>query len=432
MADTPSDRATSRIFMNENLPDPPRYHHSRRSKQRLRTSFKKSLADILVIDNIKGHQPIRRPCSLRTAQGERMPRISIRQLKKAYGPVSVIEGLDLEIADREFTVLVGPSGCGKSTTLRMIAGLEDVTAGEIWIGDREVSHLDPKDRDIAMVFQDYALYPHMNVARNMSFALRLAKLPKAEIDARVGRVAEMLSISHLLDRKPAALSGGQRQRVAMGRALVRDAAVFLFDEPLSNLDAKLRGQMRAELALMRKRVEKNMVYVTHDQIEAMTLADRIVVMHHGKIQQQGSPQELYKRPANKFVAGFIGSPPMNFLKARLTEESGVLRAAGDGFAVALPEAKRAGLAALRGRDIEIGLRPSAFRLDPAASANAFDLQVVVSEYVGAQSVLVCDCGAVRVLVEVGSDEPFPAAGSLVASVDPAAVHLFDPQSEAAL
>jgi multiple sugar transport system ATP-binding protein len=361
-----------------------------------------------------------------------MPRISIRQLRKAYGPVSVIEGLDLEIADREFTVLVGPSGCGKSTTLRMIAGLEDVSGGEIWIGDREVSGLDPKDRDIAMVFQDYALYPHMDVARNMSFALRLARLPKAEIDARVGRVAEMLSISHLLNRKPAALSGGQRQRVAMGRALVRDASVFLFDEPLSNLDAKLRGQMRAELALMRRRVEKNMVYVTHDQVEAMTLADRIVVMHHGKIQQQGSPQQLYKRPANRFVAGFIGSPPMNFLKAELQESDGRLVARGAGFALALQEERKAAAASLRGRSVEIGVRPSAFRPAGADEADAIQLDVLVSEYVGAQSVLVCDCAGARVLVEVGSEDPIPAEGRLRASVDPASIHLFDPQTEAAL
>jgi multiple sugar transport system ATP-binding protein len=361
-----------------------------------------------------------------------MPRISIRQLRKSYGPVSVIEGLELEIADREFTVLVGPSGCGKSTTLRMIAGLEDVSGGEIWIGDREVSGLDPKDRDIAMVFQDYALYPHMNVAKNMSFALRLAKLPKSEIDARVGRVAEMLSISHLLERKPAALSGGQRQRVAMGRALVRDASVFLFDEPLSNLDAKLRSQMRAELALMRRRVEKNMVYVTHDQIEAMTLADRIVVMHQGKIQQQGSPQELYKRPANRFVAGFIGSPPMNFLKADLLEEGGRLFARGAGFTVELPGHRKALLASQQSRSVDIGIRPSAFRLAAAGTKGAIELDVLVSEYVGAQSVLVCECAGVRVLVEVGSDDPLPTSGRLSFMVDPEAIHLFDPTTEAAL
>ncbi|MGL4241926.1 MAG: ABC transporter ATP-binding protein [Beijerinckiaceae bacterium] len=362
-----------------------------------------------------------------------MPRLSIRNLSKRFGGVSVIDELNLEIEDREFTVLVGPSGCGKSTTLRMIAGLEDASGGEIWIGGREVSRLDPKDRDIAMVFQDYALYPHMNVARNMSFALRLARMPKDEIARRVGRVAEMLSISHLLDRKPAALSGGQRQRVAMGRALVRDASVFLFDEPLSNLDAKLRNQMRAELALMRKRVEKNMVYVTHDQIEAMTLADRIVVMHHGRIQQQGSPEELYKRPANKFVAGFIGSPPMNFLSAELVERDGRLHADGDGFAVAVPEPRRAALAGLRGRRVELGIRPSALRADRGPqSLGSIDLTVLVSEYVGAQSVLVCDCSGQRVIAEVGSDTPFAAAGPVRFAIDPAGVHFFDPETEAAL
>jgi multiple sugar transport system ATP-binding protein len=272
----------------------------------------------------------------------------------------------------------------------------------------------------------------MDVARNMSFALRLARMPQSEIDARVGRVAEMLSISHLLKRKPAALSGGQRQRVAMGRALVRDASVFLFDEPLSNLDAKLRGQMRAELALMRKRVEKNMVYVTHDQVEAMTLADRIVVMHQGKIQQQGSPQELYKRPANRFVAGFIGSPPMNFLKAELEESGGQLVARGGGFAFPLSQERAQAAAASRGRSIEIGIRPSAFRLVADARTGGAELDVLVSEYVGAQSVLVCECAGTRVLVEVGSEDPIPSTGRLRAHVDPAAIHLFDPQTEAAL
>ncbi len=361
-----------------------------------------------------------------------MPRISIRQLKKAYGPVSVIENLDLEIADREFTVLVGPSGCGKSTTLRMVAGLEDVSGGEIWIGDREVSGLDPKDRDIAMVFQDYALYPHMNVARNMSFALRLARMPKAEIDARVGRVAEMLSISHLLDRKPAALSGGQRQRVAMGRALVRDASVFLFDEPLSNLDAKLRGQMRAELALMRKRVEKNMLYVTHDQIEAMTLADRIVVMHQGRIQQQGSPETLYKSPANKFVAGFIGSPPMNFLKAELSETGGVLRAEGPGFSFVAPQSKHAALASLPGRKVDVGVRPSAMRAGASATGSHLDVEVLFSEYVGALSVLGCEVAGHRLLVEVNSETPIQATGAMRLGVEPASIHFFHPTTEIAL
>ena len=219
-----------------------------------------------------------------------MPEIRLDNLIKRYGKVEVLHGIDLSMADAEFTVLVGPSGCGKSTTLRMIAGLEAVTEGEIYINDKAVTHLEPKERDLAMVFQDYALYPHMDVAKNMSFALRLQKRPKKEIAQKVAEVAELLGLTEYLHRKPAELSGGQRQRVAMGRALTRDSATFLFDEPLSNLDAKLRTQMRAELALMRQRVRKNMIYVTHDQIEAMTLADRIVVMQDGRIQQVGAPE----------------------------------------------------------------------------------------------------------------------------------------------
>jgi multiple sugar transport system ATP-binding protein len=362
-----------------------------------------------------------------------MPRISIKNLQKRYGDLSVIAGLDLALEDKEFTVFVGPSGCGKSTTLRMIAGLEETSGGEIWIGDREVSRLDPKDRDIAMVFQDYALYPHMDVARNMSFALRLARYPKLEIEARVRRVADMLSISHLLDRKPAALSGGQRQRVAMGRALVRDAGVFLFDEPLSNLDAKLRNQMRAELALMRKRVEKNMIYVTHDQVEAMTLADRIVVMNGGKVQQQGTPEDLYRRPANLFVAGFIGAPPMNFLAATLEGEGGSLVARGDDFALTIPASRRAALAA-RARDmVVVGIRPSALHLGEApAGAPSLALRVVLSEYVGAHSVLMTRCGDATVVVEVNSEKRMPDSGEQTFWVEPESLHLFDPDTELAI
>ncbi|MEM8540361.1 MAG: ABC transporter ATP-binding protein, partial [Pseudomonadota bacterium] len=245
-----------------------------------------------------------------------MPNITLDKVEKSYGAVRVLPPLDLKLNDGEFTVLVGPSGCGKSTTLRVLAGLEDLSGGEIYFDDKPIGQLPPKERDIAMVFQDYALYPHMNIARNMSFALRLAKVSRAEIDTKVKRVADTLNIGHLLDRKPAELSGGQRQRVAMGRAMVRDASTFLFDEPLSNLDAKLRAKMRTELAEMRNQLEKNMVYVTHDQIAAMTLGDRIVVMSEGRVQQQGTPQELFERPVNRFVAGFIGTPTMNFLDGR--------------------------------------------------------------------------------------------------------------------
>ena len=264
-----------------------------------------------------------------------MPTIKLDKLIKRYGDVQVLHGIDLEMADNEFTVLVGPSGCGKSTTLRMIAGLEDVTEGEIYIDGKPVSHLEPKDRSLAMVFQDYALYPHMNVARNIAFSMKLARMPQAQIDQKVLEVAKMVDLSDYLDRKPAALSGGQRQRVAMARALAKDSPIFLLDEPLSNLDAKLRGKMRTELAQLSQRVEKNMIYVTHDQIEAMTLADRIVVMEGGYIQQQGTPKELFQRPVNKFVAGFLGMPPMNFLEGEIEDRGGDIFVTGAGFALRL-------------------------------------------------------------------------------------------------
>ena len=355
-----------------------------------------------------------------------MPQIRLESLRKDYGDVTVIEGLDLTMEDGEFTVLVGPSGCGKSTTLRMIAGLEDLTAGAIMIGDRDVARLDPKDRDLAMVFQDYALYPHMNVARNMSFALRLARMPKAEIEARVKEVAATLDLTDYLDRKPAELSGGQRQRVAMGRALVRDAGTFLFDEPLSNLDAKLRGQMRGELALMRRRVQKNMIYVTHDQVEAMTLGDRIVVMRKGKIMQAGSPEDLYRRPANRFVAGFIGSPPMNFVTGRLVDRGG-LRVEGAGFDLPLPPGRAADHA---GREVIVGLRPSAF--ERSDGPDALDLPVILSEYIGAQSVIVSELGGARISIEVNSLAPVPMGGTLGFRVSTDDLHLFDPMTERAL
>jgi multiple sugar transport system ATP-binding protein len=362
-----------------------------------------------------------------------MPRIRLQGLVKRYGAVEVLHGIDLDMAEHEFTVLVGPSGCGKSTTLRMIAGLESVSDGEIWMGDRAISALDPKDRDIAMVFQDYALYPHMNVAKNMSFSLRLQKRPAAEIDRKVRDVAEMLGLSPFLDRKPGELSGGQRQRVAMGRALCRDAGTFLFDEPLSNLDAKLRGQMRAELALMRQTVKKNMIYVTHDQIEAMTLADRIVVMHGGHIQQQGTPSELFRNPANKFVAGFLGAPPMNFLDAELVTRGTTMMAQGDGFCVDLPPALAARAARLVRNKVILGLRPSDLEFGPDAPDGAgLNLNVIVSEYVGAQSVLICACGTARVTVEIKSETPIALGETLRFAVRPAGLHLFDPTTEVAI
>ncbi|MEL6608930.1 MAG: sn-glycerol-3-phosphate ABC transporter ATP-binding protein UgpC [Pseudomonadota bacterium] len=361
-----------------------------------------------------------------------MPQIRLDNLVKRYGAVQVLHGIDLEMAENEFTVLVGPSGCGKSTTLRMIAGLESVSEGEIYVDDKPVSQLDPKDRGLAMVFQDYALYPHMDVAQNISFALRLQKRPKSEITAKVREVADIVGLTEFLGRKPGALSGGQRQRVAMARALAKDSNIFLFDEPLSNLDAKLRGQMRAELAIMRQRVQKNMIYVTHDQIEAMTLADRIVVMHGGYIQQQGTPAELFKSPANKFVAGFLGSPPMNFLDATIRDEGGTLMAEGDGFKIAIPDDRARKLGKTDGQ-ITVGIRPSDLNYDPDAPAGqGLDLQVIVSEYIGAQSVLMCSCGANQVTVELKSETPIALGETLRFSVRPGSIHLFDHKTEVAL
>ena len=359
-----------------------------------------------------------------------MPEIHLNSLRKDYGTTTVIEDLDLSMADGEFTVLVGPSGCGKSTTLRMIAGLESITKGEILIAGRDVSRLDPKDRDLAMVFQDYALYPHMNVARNMSFALRLARMPKGEIKARVEAVAETLDLTPHLNRKPAELSGGQRQRVAMGRALVRDAGTFLFDEPLSNLDAKLRGQMRGELALMSQRVQKNMIYVTHDQVEAMTLGDRIVVMKFGKIMQVGTPEELYRRPANKFVAGFIGSPSMNFLDGELHDEGGTLSVAGNGFSIPLGPSLTRRARDRVGRAVTLGLRPTSFEM--VEPPRGIVMPIVLSEYIGAQSVLISDVGGQRVAIEVNTLAPIKAGETKNFEIDGEEMHLFDPKTEAAI
>jgi multiple sugar transport system ATP-binding protein len=311
-----------------------------------------------------------------------MAEVQLRNVGKTYENASTttIEGLDLHIRAQEFVVLVGPSGCGKSTTLRMIAGLEEATSGEIWIGDRRVDGLDPRERNIAMVFQNYALYPHMTVAQNMSFGLRLAKMDKAEIRKRVEEAARLLDISALLDRRPKQLSGGQRQRVAMGRAMVRDPAVFLFDEPLSNLDAKLRGQMRTEIRRLHKRLKATTIYVTHDQVEAMTLADRVVVLNQGKIEQQGTPQELYEKPATRFVAGFIGSPSMNFISAEVALQGGVPMLKLGDITLRAPAARAETLKAYAGKVVEVGLRPEHFL--PAAEHADFAAPVEMAELLG--------------------------------------------------
>ncbi|MDH2405126.1 sn-glycerol-3-phosphate ABC transporter ATP-binding protein UgpC [Bradyrhizobium sp. SSUT18] len=321
-----------------------------------------------------------------------MADVSLRKVIKRYDDVEAVRGIDLDISDHEFIVLVGPSGCGKSTTLRMIAGLEDITDGDIMIGGDVVNDVPPKDRDIAMVFQNYALYPHMTVAENMSFGLRLKHYPKAEIKARVTEAARLLDITDLIDRKPKQLSGGQRQRVAMGRAIVRNPKVFLFDEPLSNLDAKLRVQMRIEIKKVHLKVRTTTVYVTHDQVEAMTLADRVVVMNKGRIEQIGTPNELYHKPATRFVAGFIGSPAMNFLPCRLEDAGGTLQIRlTDRIAFALPPARATRYNALPRTDkLLLGIRPehlteSHAHLGPGVET--FDTVLDVTEPMGMETLV---------------------------------------------
>ncbi|MGL4636703.1 MAG: ABC transporter ATP-binding protein [Beijerinckiaceae bacterium] len=356
-----------------------------------------------------------------------MPEIVFDKVEKRFGSVQVLPPLNLKLNDGEFTVLVGPSGCGKSTTLRILAGLESLSGGEIYFDGKPISRLDPKDRDIAMVFQDYALYPHMNIAKNMSFALRLQRVPKAQIDAKVKAVADMLNIGHLLDRKPGELSGGQRQRVAMGRALTRDAGTFLFDEPLSNLDAKLRGKLRTELAEMRTRIDKNMVYVTHDQVEAMTLGDRIVVMSEGVIQQQGTPRELFEKPVNQFVAGFIGSPTMNFMDGELVQEKDKILVRGEGYAMPLSAEAASRMMGAGAKDIVVGLRPSAFSLSSSTGAS-IALKVVVAEYLGTNSVLATRCGKSDILVELASANLPKSGETITFGVDPDNIMVFDKKS----
>ncbi|ABS65761.1 ABC transporter ATP-binding protein [Xanthobacter versatilis] len=313
-----------------------------------------------------------------------MATVDIRGVKKAYGATAVIHGVDVSIRDGEFVVLVGPSGCGKSTLLRMIAGLENITGGQILIGNRVINEMPPKERDIAMVFQNYALYPHMTVGANMGFSLKLRKAPQEEIDSRVKRAAEILNLTKLLDRYPRQLSGGQRQRVAMGRAIVRDPQVFLFDEPLSNLDAQLRVQMRTEIKELHQRLKTTTVYVTHDQIEAMTMADKIVVMHDGIVEQIGAPLDLYDKPANQFVAGFIGSPSMNFVKGKVRLGADPRLVTDSGVEMPLPAAP--GLT--DGQAVVYGLRPEHIRLDP----NGVPATVVVTEPTGSEILVVARLG----------------------------------------
>ena len=317
-----------------------------------------------------------------------MATLSLKGIKKIYdGGVTAVHDFNLEIADKEFIVLVGPSGCGKSTTLRMVAGLEEISEGELYIGDKLVNNVEPKDRDIAMVFQSYALYPHMSVYENMAFALKLRKLPKDEIDRRVKEAAEILDITQYLERKPKALSGGQRQRVAIGRAIVREPQVFLMDEPLSNLDAKLRNQMRAEIIKLRQRIDTTFIYVTHDQTEAMTLGDRIVIMKDGFIQQIGTPQEVFDSPVNVFVAGFIGMPQMNFFNnARLVKAGGGYQVKVAGATMEISEKIQKKLAAKKVAEQEIilGIRPVHVSFADGKGAHTIAATVAVSELMGSE------------------------------------------------
>ena len=346
-----------------------------------------------------------------------MAEVKVQDLKKSYGGVQVVHGLDLEIADGQFVVLVGPSGCGKSTLLRMIAGLESVTEGQILINDRVVNGLPPAERDIAMVFQNYALYPHKTVAANMAFSLRMRRMAKAEIKERVNRAAEILGLTEYLDRYPRALSGGQRQRVAMGRAIVRDPQVFLFDEPLSNLDAKLRIQMRAEIRELHQRLSTTTIYVTHDQIEAMTMADKIVVMNAGNIEQIGAPLELYDRPANTFVAGFIGAPSMNFFDAVITKSDAGVHATIDDIVIPAPEI--AGLT--DGQPVTLGVRPE----DTVLSDAGVKGDITVVEPTGSETHLVIRSGG-RDYVAVLRDRQAHAPGQTVAlSAQKDKIHLFE-------
>jgi multiple sugar transport system ATP-binding protein len=359
-----------------------------------------------------------------------MSRVTLDGIRKVYeNGYTAVHGISLDVGEGEFVVLVGPSGCGKSTTLRMIAGLESISEGRLTIGDRVVNDVPARDRDIAMVFQSYALYPHMSVRDNLAFALKLRKRPRAEVAERVGRAADMLGLEPVLERRPAELSGGQRQRVALGRALVREPRVFLFDEPLSNLDAKLRGQMRKEIAALHRQLGTTSIYVTHDQTEAMTLGDRIVVMNAGRVEQVGPPLELYRNPANRFVAGFLGSPGMNFVPGRIeADEGGALAFAAEGGGLRLRVPPREGLAA--GRAVVLGIRPEDVHLDgagPGGAARA-TLRLDSAETMGNETIVTLAAGAHEIVARI-PPRPLPEPGAPVeASFDLARLHFFDADS----
>lgn len=365
-----------------------------------------------------------------------MADLSLKHIYKVYpGNVTAVKDFNLEIKDKEFIVFVGPSGCGKSTTLRMIAGLEEISDGELYIGDTLVNNMQPKDRDIAMVFQNYALYPHMTVYENIAFGLKLRKMPKDQIDNKVKEAAKILNIENLLDRKPKALSGGQRQRVALGRAIVREPKVFLMDEPLSNLDAKLRVQMRTEIAKLHKRLQTTFVYVTHDQTEAMTMGSRIVVMKDGIVQQVATPQEIYANPVNVFVAGFIGSPQMNFVDAKIEDRNGSLYLTFDKCVVKLPEnmAKTLREKGYVEKEVIFGVRPENLNISKEyVEANkdyTIRTTVEVRELMGAESYLYLSTGKYALTTRVEGTPDVQVGASLDVAMDISKIHIFDKDTE---
>ena len=357
-----------------------------------------------------------------------MANVQLKQIIKRFGDVEVIHGIDLDIKSGEFVVFVGPSGCGKSTLLRMIAGLETTTSGDIMIGDVRVNDAPPRSRDIAMVFQDYALYPHKSVYENMAFGLRLRKTAEDEIKRRVGDAAAILRIEHLLERKPRQLSGGQRQRVAVGRAIVRDPKAFLLDEPLSNLDAQLRNEMRTEIKKLHARLGKTIIYVTHDQVEAMTLADRIAVLSGGKVIQYATPDEIYNRPAAKFVAGFTGSPAMNFATATVSAD-GASAQVGDAT-IALPENLRSANAAFRGKTVDLGIRPEDISVDrtTTSAGTSVSATVVVTEPLGAETLVTLRIGGTEFVARARPDVSLRSGDSVQAQLASDKLHLFDASS----
>jgi multiple sugar transport system ATP-binding protein len=362
-----------------------------------------------------------------------MAQVVLKDLGKKFDEVVAVRDVNLTIKDQEFVVLVGPSGCGKSTTLRMIAGLEEISSGEIYIGERLVNDLPPKDRDIAMVFQNYALYPHMTVYDNMAFGLKMRKFPKPEIDKRVREAAQMLGIQDLLSRKPRQLSGGQRQRVAVGRAIVRHPQVFLFDEPLSNLDAKLRVQMRVELKRLHERLETTAIYVTHDQVEAMTLGDRVVVMKDGLVQQVGDPLGVYSKPRNRFVAGFIGSPAMNFVDCTVTA-NGELAVESPGLRVSVPPAQKAALERHKGKSVILGVRPEDIREATPSDPPSYRLDAVVEvvEPLGNEILLDVRVGKNPLVARVPPTSRVKIHEQVPLALNAERLHFFDTQTEQAI